>query len=112
MKREYYISQAIQEAYKSDCKHKHGAVCVKGGKVISRGHNQFKTLRVFTGNRNTRKLVTIHAEMDALTRIDPDDGVDLYVIRIGAHGLANSKPCCVCQELIQSYKVSRVFYSQ
>lgn len=122
-KQEYYISQAIQEALKSDCKHQHGAVCVKGGKIIARGHNYFRTLRVFSNGKNTRKtrvfsgkntrkLYTCHAEMAALLKVRPWENVDLYVIRLGASGLVNSRPCRVCQRFISSYRVARVFYSE
>lgn len=38
-KRDYYISEAINKAKESKMKCKHGAVIVKGGKIIRAGHN-------------------------------------------------------------------------
>ena len=57
---------ATQEAMKSSCTYKHGAVIMKGGKVVARGHNSHRT-------KFLDKLdYCQHAEMSAATRFITD----------------------------------------
>lgn len=39
-RKEYYLREASQEAEKSILQCRHGAIIVKGGKIISRGYNK------------------------------------------------------------------------
>lgn len=38
-----FLGLAAQEAHHSDMYHKHGAVLVKGGRVVAKGHNSRRT---------------------------------------------------------------------
>ena len=58
-----HFQVAIEEAMKSEDHNQHGAVVVKGGKILARGHNSvspFPFRNVFSGSCFT------HAEVDAL----------------------------------------------
>eukprot|EP01115_Flamella_aegyptia_P004001 TRINITY_DN177_c0_g1_i2.p1 TRINITY_DN177_c0_g1~~TRINITY_DN177_c0_g1_i2.p1 ORF type:complete len:76 (+),score=5.25 TRINITY_DN177_c0_g1_i2:63-290(+) len=61
MKIEKYLKEAQQEAEKSDMNFRHGAVIVKGGKILSRGHNQSRT-RI-----NHSTYCSTHAEMHSMS---------------------------------------------
>ena len=56
--------QCTDAASKSEMLFKLGAVLVKGGKVISTGHNHHRTH--YDGNDVKRKPVSMHAEMHAI----------------------------------------------
>lgn len=57
-----FLGLAAEEAQRSDMYHKHGAVLVKGGHVVAKGHNSRRT-RLHGANH-----CSTHAEMNALYR--------------------------------------------
>jgi len=59
-----FFAQCTDAASKSEMLFKLGAVLVKGGKVISTGHNHHRTH--YDGNDVKRKPVSMHAEMHAI----------------------------------------------
>jgi deoxycytidylate deaminase len=109
-KKQYYIDRAIQNAYNSDMTFKHGAVIVKGGKVIADGWNSSY------GGRCIRGDFSMHAERDAIfdclwRRVDIS-GADIYVVRISKTGiLQNSRPCPRCSEQIIKHGIVNIYYS-
>lgn len=58
-----YMELAVREAYKSEMYTRHGCVIVVNGKVIGRGHNNYRT--VFADGF-VEGMCSCHAEMDAL----------------------------------------------
>lgn len=58
-----YMELAVREAYKSEMYTRHGCVIVVNGKVIGRGHNNYRTAFADGFIRGT---CSCHAEMDAL----------------------------------------------
>lgn len=61
---------------------------------------------------------TIHAERAALKAVGDNSmlrGATLVVVRVGKHGLLNSKPCheCKChlEKAMNKYGLKRVYYS-
>lgn len=58
-----YMELAVREAYKSNMYSRHGCIIVVNGKVIGRGHNNYRT--VF-GDGFIEGTCSCHAEMDAL----------------------------------------------
>jgi len=62
-KDEKYISEAVMEAHKSPCWFRHGCVISGSGKILGKGHNNYR-------NRSTDKLLencsTCHAEIAAI----------------------------------------------
>jgi tRNA(Arg) A34 adenosine deaminase TadA len=58
-----YMELAVREAYKSNMYSRHGCIIVVNGKVIGRGHNNYRT--VFSDGL-IEGACSCHAEMDAL----------------------------------------------
>lgn len=61
---EKFFSLAAEEAKQSDMHYKHGAVIVKGGHVVAKGHNSRRS-RVEGEN-----YCSTHAEMNSLYRFE------------------------------------------
>lgn len=95
----YFMGQALREAGKAYEREEVpiGAVIVREGRVISRGHNQVETL----------KDATAHAEMLALTSAESFVGdwrltdCDLYVTK---------EPCPMCAGAIVHCRIRRVIF--
>jgi len=74
-----------------------GAVAVRKGKILSRGHNQRRLLNDLTA----------HAEMMCLRKIGPYlDDLDLSDIAI----YSTLEPCAMCAGAMVHYKIGRVVY--
>lgn len=90
--------------------HRHAAILVKGGKVISYGINKRKAGMLAD---RVYGLKGWHSEADCLLSIHKKNVKDavLYVAGVTKTGrLANSKPCLCCQEFINKYKLKGVYY--
>jgi len=103
-----FILKAIEEAERSHQNFKHGAILVKNKKILSSGHNHVT-------KRCPSHMHSVHAEMDAIKQSTDKSSViqnsHIYVVRINKCGLADSKPCCLCQHFMKMHGISRVFYS-
>lgn len=106
------LEQAKKIAAISDCRYKHGAVAVKGGRVLGVGVNS---------SRNMRELYDLlpanarseHAE-EALLRVigDSAKGATVFVARVSRSGEERmSKPCSNCTILLKEAGVRRVVYT-
>ena len=115
---------------------KHGAVVVRGGRVLTVGMNRYDASKYrskdskmyFTNNQlylRTHDVnlqfhtFTIHAEIDALVRLyrqHPKNVVkkmdlQMYVVRYQSAGLGYSLPCKHCQKFLKQFPFLTVFYS-
>ena len=95
-----------------DFQHQVVAVCIKNGKPIAFGVNQKRHLK----NRSTFKC-SCHAEMDLLRKIGGKaKGSKIYLYRFNntenptARENKNGKPCIMCQHVLKSVGVSKIFY--
>ena len=86
---------AKREAIKSDYRYKLAAIVLKGGSVLSVGHN----------------TVNKHAEVNALQRVKNAKGCTLLVFRLTKTGFGLAKPCIKCQEYLRLRGVEKVIYS-
>jgi deoxycytidylate deaminase len=119
------INQAFEHEYEPDIDHKHCAVLVKGGSVISIGFNKMNTnsfVEYYTDKvrgPNRDYCLSTHAEqstiLDTRNKIDLN-GCKIYVARIrpskspnGKVGL--SKPCNICTRVLMAYGVSKAYYT-
>lgn len=115
--RNHLVAQhlAIEEALRSEHQMRHGAVVVKGGKVINSSRNQYcatNRINSFTAQR----IWSIHAEMNVLNGLPKSltRGADLYVVRVGygtQQRMMNSKPCAICSALCRKAGIKNVYYS-
>jgi deoxycytidylate deaminase len=92
---------------------KHGACLLKGNKMHSIGYNKY--IRTDVINDQTVRF-TIHAEIDALCKIDNKytKGMDILIIRIGnakTQKLRNSRPCNACIDKLIQRGIRKVYYS-
>lgn len=113
-KHNYFLNEAKNEAKKSILNHKHGCIIVFRNEIITRGYN-----KVINFNN---KYKSIHAEMDALTKLSNITKFNnknirknciLYVVRIqnGSNDLKMSKPCINCTNNIIKNNIGLTYYS-
>ncbi len=60
---ERFLSAAYKEALESPVLMRHGAVTVSSGKIIGRGHNNYRT---HSSDQFIKDMCTCHAEISAL----------------------------------------------
>lgn len=109
-----HLRKSFKVAEKSTYRARMGAVILKGGRVISTGFNELRYSK-----HNTREWGSVHAEEAAIVKVIRRHGglaklagATMYITRIkkdGTTGLA--KPCELCQELIDSVGIKKVFYT-
>lgn len=115
-RQQYFLQRARQLAFNSPNQiHRHGAVIVKGKKIISEGFNH-KRWHLYMKNK-----LSVHAEIAALSHVKLKydkkflSQCDMYVVRLGnertGRPLKYSKPCQCCSKAILKSGVRRVFYS-
>lgn len=115
MKRSRIFELTVIEATKSDFRcFKHGAILVRGGKIINSAHNECVHSKFADRFKKHDGWGTKHAELSVILGIDRKvtTGADVYVVRINPSGLIkNSKPCAMCEDVLRFVGVRRVFYS-
>jgi len=104
------------EDYNENIQHRHAAVVVKGGRVLAVGRNRAKTHpdSIFYED-GQRILKSIHAELDAISRVKNKEqlrGATIYVARLGRAGSPGmSCPCKMCQQLINKHGLKRAIFT-
>jgi deoxycytidylate deaminase len=108
-----YLSVARYLATKSSAKNTHGAVVVKGGRVVGTGYNKNKNNPHFVSPEHIKTNCSVHAERSAIK----DAGYDvknavIYIARVNRHGEdRDSKPCSRCLKLIEESGIKRIVYT-
>jgi deoxycytidylate deaminase len=104
--------RACQIAKKSGMNHRHGAVVLFNGDIISEGYNRECS--------EFKEQYSVHAEVDALLKIRRLgkhilSRCDLVVVRIGPesldHAMKFSMPCAKCGAFIERMGIRKVYYS-
>jgi deoxycytidylate deaminase len=105
------LNVALKVAKRSTFRHQMGAVIVKGGRVLSCGHNQIRYAAI-----PRKHPESLHAEAAAIlksTKLRHDlAGSSIYVARYmpdGSAGLA--RPCEHCMALIRRAGIKKVIWS-
>ncbi|KAF8550644.1 hypothetical protein OG21DRAFT_1446308 [Imleria badia] len=97
-KTQHYFSQCLEAASKSPMNYSLGAILVKGGKIISAGHNHHRTH--YDGNhvrtQGHRKPVSMHAEMHAIFSITGMSPSFKQQVHAGRRGTTGKKPRSAC----------------
>lgn len=112
---ESFLNLAKKLADGSDCVQRHGAVLVKSGSVLSTGVNKWRNdvsiaAHLFANDRSTD--VSVHAEIDALSRVKNPAGSVMYIARLNKKGKAMlSKPCDNCAKALTDAGVTKVVYT-
>lgn len=107
------LDLAATVAVSSECKQKHGAVVTKGGRVISIGVNKQRNDPTYCTDGSTEKstIYSVHAEIDALSRVKEPEGSIIYIARVTNRGKAFSRPCNNCTKVLIKAKVKAVVYT-
>lgn len=115
MKTEKAISKMIVMLgdYNSGLRERHVAAIVKRNRFVSIGFNSNKTSADTFKHSRTEHHACVHAEFAAIKRFNGDtSGLDLFVIRTNSNNeLRMSKPCAVCQKIIDKHAFRKVVYS-
>jgi len=104
------VERLRKAAMQSALNQKHAACLVYGEQITSVGVNKRFTVRL---NDNVLPL-TIHAEVDALSNLNPKylKGLDILVIRVNRAGqLVYSRPCNSCIDKLYRKGIRKAYYS-
>ena len=104
------------EDYCDHIQHRHVAVIAKAGRILAVGRNRNKTHPASVLHEDGKRILkTIHAELDAISKVKNKDqlrGATIYVARIGRSGYPGmSCPCKMCQELINRHGLKRAVFT-
>lgn len=108
-----FLSVARYFATKSNARNTHGAVIVKGGRVVGTGYNRNRNHPMIVSPEHIKTNCSIHAEESAIR----DAGYDvknavIYVARVSKNGEdRDSKPCPRCSNLINESGIKRIVYT-
>jgi deoxycytidylate deaminase len=109
-----YLSVARYFASKSQARNMHGAVLVKGGRVMGTGFNKNRNNPHYVSPEHIKTDCSYHAEEVAIREAGEDNvkGAIIYVARVNRHGNdRDSKPCPRCSVLIERVGIKRVVYT-
>lgn len=108
-----YLSVARYFARKSIARNTHGAVVVKGGRVLGTGWNRDRNSPTIIDPDRIKQDCSYHAEEVAIREAGSNlKGAVIYVARINKQGKdRDSKPCIKCSSLIKEAGIKRVVYT-
>lgn len=107
-----WLKMAKKLAVTGECKKRHGAVAVRGGRVISVGINRYRQDQDYSFIPQEAR--SFHAEEACLRALGGDaQGATLYVARVSRKFKTEmmSKPCDECMNLIVAAGVKRIVYT-
>jgi deoxycytidylate deaminase len=108
-----YLDLAARAAESSEAEQRHGAVVVKGGRVMSLGVNKWRNRDMIkTAGSGYNEHLTVHAEIDALARVSNPKGAVIYIARISKSGQEKlSMPCERCAEALMVAGIKQIIYT-
>jgi len=108
-----YLSVARYFATKSKSRNTHGAVVVKGGRVLGTGFNKDRNNPRIVDPKRIKMDCSFHAEEMAIRDAGENlKGAKIYVARVNRHGHdRDSRPCPRCFTLIQSAGIKKIVYT-
>lgn len=106
-----WLNQAARLAGLSTCRVQHGAIIVRGGRVLSVGINSDRNSPAIVEDPKTE--AAYHAEQAAIRAYKGSlEGASIYIARTNRKGVWRmSKPCLRCQAAIKSSKIRNVYYT-
>lgn len=109
-----YLGIARYLAAKSSAKNTHGAVVVKGGRVLGTGWNKNRNHPAVVSPEHIKSDCSYHAEEVAIREAGESNvrGAIIYVARVNKNGDdRDSKPCPKCTSLIEKVGIKRVIFT-
>lgn len=111
-KQRNWLSMAAKLAETSEVTNQHGAVLVKGGRLLALGVNKWRNQALLATEQAYSEHLTVHAEIDALARVKGARGAVLYIARVGKGGEERfSRPCDRCAQALIEAGVKQVVYT-
>jgi deoxycytidylate deaminase len=106
---------ASEHPFYDDLPSLHGAIIVKGGRILSKGINRPRRnafINIFAHHEGCN----IHAECDAILRARKKtdlNGAKMFVARMRKIDKlpGTSRPCEMCQKIMVRYGIKKVFYT-
>jgi deoxycytidylate deaminase len=108
-----FLSVARYFATKSASRNTHGAVVVKGGRVLGTGFNKDRNHPRVVSPEHIKTDCSFHAEQLAIRDAGENlKGAKIYVARVNRHGDdRDSQPCSRCLLLIQAAGIKKIIYT-
>jgi deoxycytidylate deaminase len=104
------MNNAFKEATKSECRCKHGAIIVRGGSILAKGYNKYRTHPTW----GTGPLLTVHAEAAAIRSAERQGisihGAIMYIARNNMYSQM-SRPCAGCEARIRKAGIRKIIYT-
>lgn len=109
-----FLSVARYMATKSKSRQRHGAILVKGGRVIGTGFNKDRNHPDRVSPEHIKTHCSTHAEVDAIRDAGWNvRGAVLYIARVNTKGEDRySKPCNRCEVVIEETQIKKVIYTE
>lgn len=107
------MSVARYLASKSKARMKHGAIIVKGGRVVGTGFNKNRNSPLVVSENHIKTHCSEHAEISAIkdASFNVKNAV-IYIARVNKNGMdRNSKPCNQCFDVISKLGIKKVIYT-
>lgn len=102
------VERAIGAACTASGAFRHGAAVVCRNEVVAVGRNHYLDCHP--------RLHSVHAEMDALMKVPRRlrrKPMSIVVVRVAGDGhLRLSRPCPICQKLLEKFRITKVYYSE
>lgn len=93
----------------------HCAIVVKSNRILSVGFNRYGWSSIQNRKYNSKKICSVHAEVDALLKLanrDDAKGATIYVVRLNKlKQSAMSCPCEMCQVILCEHGVKKAVFS-
>jgi len=108
-----YLSVARYLATKSEARNTHGAIVVKGGRVMGTGFNKNRNHPAIVSPEHIKTDCSYHAEEVAIREAGEDNirGAVIYVARVKNGHDRESRPCPKCSALIKKVGIKRVVFT-
>lgn len=112
-----FLDLAMRLAEDSTCGNKHGAVVVRGSRVLALGTNKFRNcprsvVDHSVGTENKSAIFSTHAEIAALSKTKNSKGATIYIARVNNQGNPMmSRPCDACMTAIMKAGIRKICYT-
>lgn len=109
-----FLSVARYFATKSSAKKMHGAVVVRGGRVLGTGFNKNKNNPEQISPEHIKTHASRHAEIEAIRDANWNvKNATIYVARVNKQGQdRDSMPCATCSKIIESHGIKKIVYTR
>lgn len=107
-----FINLAMEQAALSTSKNRHGALVVRGNRILARGFNRDINDPQIVSQAHVKLWCSIHAEIACLDQVKDAAGSTIYVARVNRKGIiGDSRPCTRCYHSILAAGVKKIVHT-